>query len=341
LSAGGPSSPERLSADAILLAARESGFTLAGLARAEPLPRGPLTAWLEGGMAASMGWMAKRLEERLDPARPVPGARTVLALACCFWTPAHARPSPIARYARGRDYHATLKDRLRALRRRLTLLAPAAKAYAAVDTGPVMERVWAHRAGLGWLGNNAMLLNPEHGSHLALAVVITDAEADRYASPHPDRCGRCRACLTACPTGALVQPGVVDSRRCLAYQTIEDRGPYSEALKPHAAGLGFGCDLCQEACPWNGRRHACADPRFEPRPIASLTLAELARLDAPRFAALAQGTAVARAGRDGLRRNALVALGAARGPEAVTLARQLLDDPDGAVRDAARWVLSR
>lgn len=326
-----------LLADDIHAWAREAGFHLVGLARAEPLDGAPLRRWLDRGQAASMRWMHERVEERLDPRRLVPGARTVVALGCCVRTRAHAAPSPLALYARGRDYHATLRDRLRALRRRVR--AAGARDYAAVDTGPVLERVWAQRAGLGWLGKNGMLVTPAHGSHVVLATMILDAEVDRHDAPHPDRCGTCAACLPACPTGALVEPGVLDARRCLSFQTIEERGEYAEALRPHAR-LAFGCDLCQDACPWNARPHACDDARFLPRPVAGLSLLELARLSPERWAELAPGTALPRIGLPGLRRNALIALGAAGDP-ALLEAGALTDDPEPTIRDAARWALSR
>lgn len=317
--------------------AREAGFHLVGLARAEPLDGAPLRRWLERGQAASMRWMHERVEERLDPGRLFPGARTVVALGCCVRTRAHAAASPLALYARGRDYHATMRDRLRALRRRVR--AAGARDYAAVDTGPVMEKVWAQRAGLGWIGKNGMLITVAHGSHVALSTMILDAEVDRADAPHPDRCGTCAACLPACPTGALVEPGVVDARRCLSFQTIEEPGEYTEALRPYPR-LAFGCDDCQTACPWNARAHACDDPRFLPRPVAGLSLVELALLTPERWEALAPGTALPRAGYHALRRNALVALGAARDP-ALLQARALADDPEPTVRDAARWALAR
>ncbi len=328
-----------LSADRIRQAALEAGFTLAGFARAEKLNAGALRRWLERGMHASMGWMAERVEDRLDPTRLLLGAKTVVALACCVRTKGHAAPSPIALYARGRDYHATMLDRLRALRRALATLAPGVGTYILVDHGPALETVWAQQAGLGWIGKNGMLINRDHGSHVVLAEMLLDQEVDAWGEPHPDRCGSCAACIARCPTSAIVEPQVVDSRLCLSHQTIEDRGPFAPELKAHAAGIAFGCDHCQTVCPWNKPDHACDDSRFAPRPIASLSLAELASLDAKAFEELAQGTAVARARHSGVVRNALVALGAEKSPAAREVARLLADSPDEAVRDAARWAL--
>jgi epoxyqueuosine reductase len=321
--------------------ARSCGFALSGLARAEPLDPAPLARWLEAGMAASMAWMRQRASARLDPSALLPGARTVLALGACLLTSEHAAASPIALYAQGRDYHATLRDRLKALRRRMAERWPDVGFYGEVDTGPVMEKAWAARAGLGWIGKNGMLVTREHGSHVLLAVAYLSGEVDAVAAPHPERCGTCERCHAACPTGAITSPGVVDARRCLAHQTIEDRGPYAPELRPRASGWAFGCDGCQRVCPWNRPGHACGDARFTPRPVASLSLLELASLSPEQHLLLTRGTAVARVGYDGLRRSALVALGAARDPSLVPAARGLADAPSGPLREAARWALAQ
>jgi epoxyqueuosine reductase len=331
-----------LSAEAVRRAALASGFQLVGLARPAPIDRRPIERWLEQGMAASMRWMRERVEARLDVSRVLPRTATVVALGCCCLTQEHHRQSsPIALYARGRDYHATLHDRLRGLRRRLIADSPGLETYSCVDSGPVMEKVWAERAGLGWLGKNGMLVTRGHGSHVLLGVMLLDREADQYDEPHPNRCGRCAACVAACPTHAIVAPGVVDARLCLAHQTIEDHGPYAESLKPLAGPRAFGCDECQRVCPWNKPGHACDDPRFLPREIAQVSLPELAGLTQERFKQLTQGTAVARARHDGLRRNALVAMGATRDPAVAEVALGAADDPSPIVRDAARWALGQ
>ncbi|MGI5865694.1 MAG: tRNA epoxyqueuosine(34) reductase QueG [Myxococcales bacterium] len=331
-----------LNAEAVKQAARDSGFGLVGLAAAQPLEPHPLRAWLAAGMHGAMRWMEERVDERLDPRRLQPGCRTVVALGACFLTTAHLRTSPIALYAQGRDYHATMRDRLRRFRRRLLELAPGIRTYSAVDTGPVLERAWAARAGLGWLGRNGMLTTPEHGSNVVLAAMLLDREVNRYDAPIASGCDGCDRCVEACPTGALGAPGVVDARRCLAHQTIEQATePFAPGLRAHAGGTAFGCDLCQRACPWNQRDHVCHDERFLPREIASLSLEDLATLEPRRHLLLTQGTAVARARFDGLRRNALIALGASRARSAGAIARSLLADASPLVRDAARWALEQ
>lgn len=329
-----------LSAVAVRNAAIESRFTLVGLARAEALDPAPLERWLGAGYAADMTWMARRMPERLDPAAVLPGARTVIALAIAYHRPA-GESGPIARYARGRDYHYAHRDRMKVLRKRLLALDATVETYAAVDTGLAMEKVWAERAGLGWIGKNGCLINPRLGSWLTLSVMFVDREVDAYDPPHDRRCGDCALCLDACPTGAFPEPGVVDARRCVAYQSIENRDVVPEALRPGFAGRIFGCDVCQEICPWNRRPMPEGDARFRPRPLAGLPPAEVAALTPDAFDQLSSGMALARAQYDGLRRNALYAIGVSGDRRHRDLAAQLIEDASEPVRDAARWALAQ
>ena len=332
-----------LAASAVREAARASRFALVGLARAEALDPRPLAAWLAAGHAADMDWMARRVEERLDPRRVLPGARTVIALALGYHRAAEGAPprSPVARYARGRDYHYAHRDRMKALRKRLLALAPGVETYACVDTGLAMEKVWAVRAGLGWIGKNGCLINPRLGSWLTLSVMFMDRAVDAYDEPHDERCGACTRCLGACPTKAFPAPGVVDARRCLAYQTIENRAAVPEALRPALRGRVFGCDVCQDVCPFNRGELPEGDERFAPRPIAALAPAALAALPPAALQRMAAGTALARAHPDGLRRNALYAIGAARDQSAGAVVDRLVADASPAIRDAATWALGR
>ena len=327
-----------LSGAAVRRAAQAAGFDLCGFARAEPIPPEALEGWLAAGMAADMGWMHARAAERLDVRRLLPGARTVVALACNYYWPDESAPnSPVARYARGRDYHATLKDRLRVLRRALAELLPEVETYASVDTAPVMEKIWAARAGLGYVGRNGCFITEEFGSYVLLATLVLDAEVDNLASgPAIDRCGTCNLCVSACPTSAIVADATVDARRCLSYQTIENRGEAPEELRSSLAGIAFGCDICQEVCPLN-LRPVPAGPGFAPRAVAHLGVRELAGLGPEEYQNLVRGTAIARAKYDGLRRNAVYALGAARDRSTLPLLRKLCSDASGLVRSAARW----
>jgi epoxyqueuosine reductase len=320
--------------------ALEAGFDLCGFARAEPIPPQALGEWLVAGMDADMDWMGARAEERLDVRRLLPGAQTVVALACNYYVDGPSS-SPISRYARGRDYHATLRDRVRGFRRRLKTAFPGLGTYGSVDSGPVMEKVWAARAGLGYVGRNGCLITTGFGSYVVLACLILDAEVDAYAGgPEPDRCGSCMLCVSACPTDALDGEGRVDAGRCLSYQTIENHGSVPELLREAMEGLAFGCDVCQEVCPLN-RQPVPAGPRFAPRAVAALGVRELAALTREQYQAMIPGTALARAKYDGLRRNAVYALGAARDGGAAPLLARLAGDSSELVASAARWALER
>jgi epoxyqueuosine reductase len=329
-----------LSARTVREAALASRFTLVGFARPEPVDPGPLRDWLASGRAAGMEWMQRRVPERLDPALVLPGVRTVLALGIPYRRPASER-SRIASYARGRDYHYAHRDRMRELRRRLLALDAAVETYACVDTGVAMEKVWAERAGLGWIGKNGLLINPRLGSFVTLSVMYLDREVDAYDSPHANLCGDCTRCLRACPTGAFPSPGVVDARLCLSYHSIENKGVVPEPLRPGFVGRVFGCDVCQDVCPFNRGDIPVGDRRFEPRPLAALSAAELASLTELEFKALSTGMAVARATYDGLRRNALFSIGAQRDSSARPVVETLCDDPSPMVSEAARWARGR
>ncbi len=365
-----------LSTAAVRAAAHASRFALVGLARAVALDPVPLERWLAAGYAADMQWMHERRAERLDPGVVLPGARTVIALAVPYdahaevpreapheaggaaslegapplegtpslegTPPLEGTPSPIARYARGRDYHYAHRDGLKALRRRLLALDPTLATYACVDTGVAMEKVWAERAGLGWIGKNGCLIHPRHGSWLTLSVLFVDREVDAYDVPQAELCGECDRCLRACPTRAFPSPGVVDARLCISYQTIENPAAVPAALRPRLKGHAFGCDVCQEVCPFNQEAERLpADPRVAARPVSALGAAELAALSAEDFERLATGTALQRPGYAGMRRNALYALGAARESAARAVVERLTADPDPVVAEAARWALER
>jgi epoxyqueuosine reductase len=324
--------------------ASAAGFDLVGFARAEPLPPRLLRDWLEAGMAADMDWMAERAEDRLDPGRLLPGAQTVVALACNYHVEVpEAEASPLARYARGRDYHATLRDRLRGFRRRLREAFPGVADFGSVDHGPLMEKVWAARAGLGYVARNGCLVTPQFGSWVLLAAMVLDRAVDAYAAgPTDDGCSRCRLCVDACPTGALDGEGRVDARTCLSYQTIENNpGVVPLGLRTAMEGTVFGCDVCQTVCPLNSAAVPTDDVRFLPRPVAALDAQALAGLTPESYARLVPGTALARAGFDGLRRNAAYALGAARDATSRPLLEGLCRDASPEVSEAARWALGQ
>jgi epoxyqueuosine reductase len=335
--------PPALSADAVVAAARACRFTLVGLAPAAPLDPTPFLHWLEAGYGTGLSAMHRRVTARLDPGAVVPGARTVVALGIPYGTGEETAGQPerpvIARYARGRDYHLAHRDRMRALRRSLLDLDPTVNTYACVDAGVAMEKAWAERAGLGWIGKHGVLVNRQHGSWFTLSVMVLNRSLDHYDQPHPRLCGDCDLCLRACPTGAFPCPGVVDARLCLSYQTVENHDAIPVALRGAMAGRAFGCDACQEACPHNHGGLPPGDPRQAARPLGLMSATEIATLGHDEFSRLAAGTPMARAGYHGLRRNAALALASDGRPSARAALDQLSRDTDPVVSEAAQWAL--
>ena len=298
--------PESL-ARAVKDAARALGFDACGVAAVADEADDGFDAWLDAGHVAGMDWMRRTRDLRQNAALKLPGVRSVVVVAAGYAQqrpPAPPDHGKVALYACFRDYHRVLLPRVRLLGKRLTELAPGTEHYACVDSGPVRERAWAARAGLGWIGKNSLLLHRELGSWLFLGALLTTAEL-APDTPAADRCGSCRACLDACPTGAIVAPRVVDSNRCIAYHTIENRRDIPGDIKKRLGDWVFGCDACQEACPWNRRAPETAEPDFRLRPgVAGPPLDELADMTEEAFGARFNGTPVRRAGLEGMRRNA-------------------------------------
>jgi epoxyqueuosine reductase len=332
-----------LDAAFVKAAARRAGFHACGIARAEPLDPGPLDRMLAQGFEADMAWLRSQRAERLDPAGLLPGVRSVVVLALAY----HAGESPaaegageIARYARGRDYHAVMKRRLRALAGEIEAADPGARTLATSDVAPVMEKAWAQRAGVGWVGKNGCLITTEHGSWVLLGTVLVDRELEPDAA-HPDRCGSCEACLPACPTGAIRDGGLVDARRCVSFWTIERRGPIPEEMAPRLGPWVFGCDDCQTVCPWNLAARLASDPELLPRPgREALAIDDLLRLGEEEYRARFNGTSLARARFDGLVRNAILLAGRSGDARFSAAIRPHLASPHAAVRAAAEWALA-
>lgn len=324
-------------------AARDAGFHEVGIARAGALDPGPLDRMLARGAEADMAWMRTQRDVRLDPRLLLPGCRSVVALAVAHdGGPPDEAPgrAAVARYARGRDYHTVLKKKLKVLVARIQERDPEARALPSADVGPVMEKAWAERAGIGWVGKNGCLITTARGSWVLLAVVLLDRDLEPD-EPHPGRCGDCEACIPACPTGAIPEPGLVDARLCISFQTIERRGAVPDGVAARLGRWGFGCDACQEACPWNRGRGDGSDPELRPTRHASLDLAELVRLTHDEFRARFHGTALARAGHAGLVRNGALVAGSA-GEAALEPDLRRLEGSDlPGVAEAARWALDR
>ena len=302
--------------------------------------------WLAAGRHGEMPWLAtaRNRARRADPARILPGIRSILCVAMCHEPEADAardhRLGRIARYAAGEDYHRVMRDLLGALARFIEEMLPGARALWYADTGAILERGWAGRAGLGWNAKHSGLVSPALGSWLVLGEVLVDRELEPDAPFDREHCGSCTRCLAACPTGAIVAPGQVDARRCISYLTIEHPGTIEPALRPLMGGWIFGCDLCQEVCPWNRLAPPARVARLRALPFEDWTLGRFLTLDEPGFRALFATSAIRRSGRGRSLRNVCVALGN-RGDSAAapTLARARDADPDPLVRQHAAWAL--
>ncbi|MCE5246938.1 DUF1730 domain-containing protein [bacterium] len=373
-----PEDRARLPRAATLAAGREAGLTAVGAAALVPRPEhaAALDAWLAAGAAADLDWMGTTAARRKDPRVHWPWARHALVGALSYLgEPAERAGAPgllrhVARFARGRDYHDVLKDRLRAWGDAAErLLGRPLRRIALVDMSGVLERELAARAGLGWIGKNACLIGHGGDSWRALGALFVDAEVEedapraddavgttagattttaavaaRRPRPAPDLqfCGTCRACVDACPTGAISAPWFVDARRCVSYWTIEHRGPIPPERERDLGEWVFGCDVCQEVCPWNRKAAPAAPPELRPDPrLERTSLADLLRLDDAAFRAMFRGTSLFRARRSGVLRNALIVAGNLGDEEALAVARTLTDDPDPLVRETARRVLAR
>jgi epoxyqueuosine reductase len=319
---------------------RDLGFDLVAIGPAGPTEHGAaLGTWLDAGHAGSMEYLERGREKRLDPTRVLPGAKSVVACALGYFQGFQAEGPPgVARYAWGEDYHAVMEPRLRELAATVDALVPGSTSRAYVDTGPLLERDLAARAGLGWIGKNTMLLHPDLGSFFFIGTVLTTAELP-VDSPVPDRCGTCTRCLDACPTGAFVDPYVLDARRCIAYLTIEHRGPIPPELRPGVGAWAFGCDVCQDVCPWNSRAPVASEAAFRPRQHPPL--ADLLALDEAAYLSTLRGSPLKRARREGLARNAAVALGNRARAEDEPPLQEALGHASPTVRGHAAWALGR
>jgi len=344
-------------------------FSLCGVAPLERFPEhAAIEEWLERGYGGVMGYLAD--PKRREPAQVLAGARSVIVCALNYNT-AHPYSSEaaasdgggtrgwISRYAWGRDYHEVLWERLNALAEGLSerFQEPhQSRAYA--DTGPVAERLFAKYAGLGWLGKNTLLLNEKSGSWFFLGVIFTTLELAPSLAPHEippaDLCGNCRQCLDACPPGAFVEPYVLDARRCISYLTIELRGSVPEEFREAMGNKVYGCDICQEVCPYNREATVTALPDFEPRQfeldesLLQPRLEWLAEMTEEEFREKFRGSAMKRAKWRGLVRNACIALGNSKvqpGSEqharVSKLLRRLSQAEEISIAESARWALSR
>jgi epoxyqueuosine reductase len=293
--------------DRIKEKALELGFLRLGIARAETLPRsGFLDLWLQEKKHGDMSWMERTKEKRKNPELVLPGVRTLFVVGLNYFIPdppGSQEVPRISRYAWGEDYHRIMKNKLSDLTRFLLTQLPGSEAIFYSDTGPVMEKAWAEKAGLGWIGKNTNLIMPDHGSYLFLGVILLNREWESYDTPGTDLCGSCTLCLQACPTEALT-PYAIDSTKCISYLTIEKKGAFTaeegEAIGPWA----YGCDDCQEICPWNASPKVASEPGFS-RIDPSIWRLSPFTLTENSFSRLFKESAIKRLKYAGLKRNLL------------------------------------
>lgn len=324
-------------AEAVKRLARECGFDLAGIAPALPLQPDAhhFLEWVARGNAGRMGYLTDhRAQVRQDPRNLLPSARSILCVARNYNVP---DSGPIARYARSEDYHDVLRRDLETLAVRMREAFGSFEYRICVDTAPLLERSYAHQAGLGWIGRNTCLINQGTGSYTLLAEMLLSADLEPD-TPAPDRCGTCTRCIDACPTDAIVSGGMrtqIDSNRCISYLTIELKGEIPEEHRPDLGNLAFGCDICQEVCPWNRRAPLAGEAAFQP------TLEELAALTPDEFRAAFRATPLWRSKYQGLLRNVAVAMGNSGDPRHIASLGRLSRSGDPVIRSHAEWALER
>ena len=327
--------------------AHECGFELAGIARAEPLPDDSrrYLDWVDRGMAGAMGYLTdRRAHVRTDPQLLLPSARSIISVGKLYNGPEPRSTEAvdsgrgwISRYAWGEDYHDVLR---RGLEQLATRLGPDHEYKICVDTAPLLERSYAREAGLGWIGKNTCLINQEIGSWVFLGEILTSLEIEPD-SPAPDRCGTCTRCIEACPTQAIAPQGYeIDARRCIPYFTIELHGAAPEQMRAAIGQHVFGCDICQDVCPWNSRAPLAEEPAFEPRHFAP-PLDELAALSEDEFRSRFQGSPVLRPKYAGFLRNVAVAMGNSGLEKFRAPLERLAEFPNPLVAEHARWALER
>ena len=337
------------------------GFALSGIAPATDADGfARFTDWLDKGYAGAMGYLHRHREERRHPRSILESVRSVLMVGMEYGgsgrggggSPlfgsaeqgADAPPSPqgrVAAYAAGPDYHRHLWDRLNDLSDWLMGEVPGCAAAAVADTAPLLERDFARRAGLGWVGKNTLLIHPKRGSFFFLGAVLTDLELAPDEPFGGSHCGTCTACLDACPTGAFPEPGVLDARKCISYLTIELRGEIPVELRPGVGNWLYGCDVCQDVCPWNRKAAGRPVPFPHDPELAWLDPVELLGLDEAAFRARFKKTSLWRNRRTGLLRNAAVVLGNVGDGRALPALERASSDPDATIREAAGWAIAR
>jgi epoxyqueuosine reductase len=329
--------------------ARRLGFELVGISPLKPAPHEQSFAqWLREGFAGELDYMQRTEPLRRDPHTLVPWAVSIISVGMNYYT-SFSRPEPsreptgwISRYAWGDDYHDLMKRKLEALLERVRELHDGpVEGRAFVDSGPVLERDFAGVAGIGWIGKNTQLISPKKGSWFFLGELFLNLPL-AYDRPLRDRCGKCELCLKACPTGAFIGPYLLDARRCISYLTIELKGSMPRQLRPLVGNHVFGCDICQDVCPYNVKAQPTEEPAYRPRPgLHAPELIPLLSLNEAEFRRRFRGSPVLRAKRRGFLRNVAVALGNIKSREAIPALIHALNDKEPLVRGHAAWALGQ
>ena len=330
-------------------AAQRQGFSLVGISPVTPPPHESTFAqWLREGLGGEMAYLERTEALRRDPSKLVPWAVSIISVGINYYKPLPRIPFSggtrgwISRYAWGDDYHEVVKKRLADLLARIRQIVPEPlEGKIFVDSGPVLEREFAGVCGIGWIGKNTQLISPRHGSWFFLGELFLSVKL-AYDRAIADRCGRCDLCLKACPTGAFIGPYVLDARRCISYLTIELKGAIPQHLRPLIGNHVFGCDICQEVCPYNVKAGTSREAAFAPREgLYAPQLIPFLSLSADEFQRRFAGSPVLRAKRRGFLRNVAVALGNLKSPEAVPALVKALEDEDALVRSHAAWALGQ
>ena len=294
---------------AIKKKALELGFAGCGFSKAEALPEDAqrLKVWLDKGYHSRMSYMANHRKKRSDPSLLVEGSKTVISLLYNYYTDRKQRDpkAPIlSKYAYGRDYHFVMKDKMQLLFEFIKSLHPETEGRIFVDSAPVLDRAWAKRAGLGWIGKSSMLISRSFGSFVFIGELILNVELEYNAIPESDFCGSCTSCIEACPTGAILDNRTIDSERCISYQTIENKGEVSSEIEGKLSGRVFGCDICQDVCPWNRKALNHLEFGFNPSPeLLEMSREDWQNLDREKFKLLFNQSPVQRAGYNKIKGN--------------------------------------
>ncbi len=324
--------------------AKNLGFSLVGIARAGEADHFErFESWLNAGHAGEMAYLEKNREARRSPASILPDVRSVVMLGTTYGNPPAPLPQSnmgrIARYAQGPDYHRVLWDKLDLLLKQIQAIDSSIQGRGVVDTAPLLERDFARRAGLGWFGKNTMLIDKRLGSYLFLSALLLNIELKPDTPHFASHCGTCTACIDACPTTAIIAPGTLDARRCISYHTIELRGPIPHEFRDKIDNWLFGCDICQEVCPWNRREREGAMPHRDD--LESVDACEVMKMSEAEYRMRFRSTAISRAKWNGLRRNAAIVLGNCGNVTALAMLKERADDEDETIKEAMEWAIRR